>query len=76
MVRNGYMYPNDKPGLGIDIDEKLAAKYPCEDWVERLDADPSAGRQPGAALREPRRRGGHGGRSNSSNLLCPASLSF
>ena len=30
-VRNGYMYPNDKPGLGIEIDEKLAAKYPCED---------------------------------------------
>jgi len=34
VVRNGYMYPNDRPGLGIDIDEKLAAKYPCEDWVE------------------------------------------
>jgi mannonate dehydratase len=34
-VRNGYMYPNDKPGLGIDIDEKLAAKYPCRDEVER-----------------------------------------
>ncbi|MCA9839700.1 MAG: bifunctional D-altronate/D-mannonate dehydratase [Trueperaceae bacterium] len=33
-VRNGYMYPNDKPGLGIDINEKLAAKYPCEDFVE------------------------------------------
>jgi mannonate dehydratase len=32
-VRNGYMYPNDKPGLGIDIDEKLAAKYPCEDEI-------------------------------------------
>jgi mannonate dehydratase len=32
-VRNGYMYPNDKPGLGIDIDEKLAAKYPCKDEV-------------------------------------------
>lgn len=30
-VRNGYMYPNDKPGLGIDVDEALAAKYPCED---------------------------------------------
>ena len=30
-VRSGYMYPNDKPGLGIDIDEKLAAKYPCTD---------------------------------------------
>jgi mannonate dehydratase len=34
-VRNGFMYPNDKPGLGIDIDEKLAAKYPCRDEVER-----------------------------------------
>ncbi len=34
VVRNGYMYPNDKPGLGIDIDEKLAAKFPCQDWVE------------------------------------------
>jgi mannonate dehydratase len=33
-VRNGYMYPSDKPGLGIDIDEKLAAKYPCQDQVE------------------------------------------
>jgi mannonate dehydratase len=33
-VRSGYMYPNDKPGLGIDIDEKLAAKYPCEDEIE------------------------------------------
>jgi mannonate dehydratase len=28
-VRKGYMYPNDQPGLGIDIDEELAAKYPC-----------------------------------------------
>lgn len=34
-VRNGYMYPNDKPGLGIDIDEKLAAKYPCKEEVEQ-----------------------------------------
>jgi len=33
-VRNGYMYPNDRPGLGIDIDEKLASEYPCEDEVE------------------------------------------
>ncbi len=33
-VRDGYMYPNDKPGLGIDIDERLAAQYPCEDEVE------------------------------------------
>ncbi len=34
-VRNGYMYPNDKPGLGIDINEKLAARYPCTDEVEQ-----------------------------------------
>ena len=34
-VRDGYMYPNDKPGLGIDIDEKLAAEYPCRDAVEQ-----------------------------------------
>jgi mannonate dehydratase len=34
-VRNGYMYANDKPGLGIDIDEALAAKYPCTDEVEK-----------------------------------------
>ncbi|MCW7160608.1 enolase C-terminal domain-like protein [Escherichia coli] len=24
---NGYMHPGDKPGLGIEFDEKLAAKY-------------------------------------------------
>lgn len=34
-VRDGYMYPSDKPGLGVDIDEKLAAQYPCQDTVER-----------------------------------------
>lgn len=28
--RNGYVYANDKPGLGVDIDEVQAAKYPCE----------------------------------------------
>ncbi len=27
-IRNGYMWSNDLPGLGIDIDEKEAAKYP------------------------------------------------
>jgi mannonate dehydratase len=32
-VRNGYMYANDRPGLGVEIDEKLAAKYPCTDEV-------------------------------------------
>lgn len=27
-IRDGAMWSNDKPGLGIDIDEKLAARYP------------------------------------------------
>jgi mannonate dehydratase len=30
-VRDGYMWPNGKPGLGIDVDEKLAAKYPFKE---------------------------------------------
>ena len=32
-LRNGYVYLNGKPGLGIDIDEKLAAEFPCDDSV-------------------------------------------
>lgn len=27
---NGFMYPGDKPGLGVDIDEALAARYPYQ----------------------------------------------
>jgi len=27
---DGYLHPGDEPGLGIDFDEKLAAKYPYE----------------------------------------------
>jgi len=34
-VRDGYMYPNEGPGLGIDVDEKLAERFPCEDAVEQ-----------------------------------------
>jgi mannonate dehydratase len=34
VVRDGYMYANDQPGLGIDIDEGLAAQYPCTDAVQ------------------------------------------
>ena len=30
-VRDGYMWSNGKPGLGIDVDEKLAAKYPFKE---------------------------------------------
>ena len=32
-VRNGYLHPNEKPGLGIEVDEALAAEYPCQDEV-------------------------------------------
>jgi mannonate dehydratase len=27
-IRRGYLYGSNKPGLGLDIDEKIAAKYP------------------------------------------------
>lgn len=30
---NGYVYANEKPGLGVDIIEEEAAKYPCENTV-------------------------------------------
>ncbi len=30
-IREGYAYPNTEPGLGISFDEKLAARYPCDD---------------------------------------------
>jgi len=30
-VRDGYMWPSDRPGLGIDIDEELAAKFPFKE---------------------------------------------
>jgi hypothetical protein len=28
VLKNGYVYVNDAPGWGIEVDEKLAAKYP------------------------------------------------
>src|SRR5262249_41503340 len=30
-LKDGYWWANDKPGLGIDLDEKLAAKFPITD---------------------------------------------
>ncbi len=32
-LRDGIVYPNDRPGLGIDIDEDLARRYPCPEGV-------------------------------------------
>jgi mannonate dehydratase len=34
VVEDGYLYPNDRPGLGIDIDEQLASEFPVADIVE------------------------------------------
>ena len=32
-VKDGYMWPNGSPGLGIDINEELAAKFPFKEWA-------------------------------------------
>lgn len=29
VAKDGYLYPSDRPGLGVDLDEEKAAKYPC-----------------------------------------------
>ena len=31
--KDGYVYANDKPGLGVELNEEEAAKYPCENTV-------------------------------------------
>ena len=36
-VKNGYMLAQEKPGLGIEVDEKLAAKYPVSDSPPNFD---------------------------------------
>jgi len=46
-LRQGYLYPNDRPGLGVDVDEKKAAEYPCfegpDEWTltRRPDGGPA-----------------------------------
>jgi len=32
-LRKGYVYANDKPGLGIDLDEAAAAKFSCDETL-------------------------------------------
>jgi mannonate dehydratase len=34
-LKKGYLYVNEAPGLGVDIDEKLAAKYPINNKAGR-----------------------------------------
>ncbi len=36
-VRDGYMFAQEKPGLGMEIDEKLAAKFPFPDGPPDFD---------------------------------------
>jgi mannonate dehydratase len=31
VLKDGYYWANDRPGFGIDLDEKLAAKFPIDD---------------------------------------------
>jgi mannonate dehydratase len=43
-LKKGYMYVNEAPGLGVDIDEKLAAKYPIPEkqlnsWTQLRSED-------------------------------------
>jgi len=44
-VKDGYAYANNKPGLGIGFDEKMAEKYPAEiyvtPWIEMRQPDGS-----------------------------------
>ena len=41
--RDGYVYANERPGLGVEIDEKKAEKYPCAQdvtvWTQTRRAD-------------------------------------
>jgi len=38
-IQGGYLYANDRPGLGIDVDEKAAAKYPYKGPGESRGTD-------------------------------------
>ena len=46
-MKNGYMYVNEAPGLGVDVNEKLAAKYPLpakqlNEWTQVRKCDGTA----------------------------------
>ena len=40
-VRNGYAYLNDKPGIGVDFDEKSCGKISGNRYGFRLALQPS-----------------------------------
>ncbi len=46
-MKNGYMFVNEAPGLGVEVNEKLAAKYPLPDkfdynWTQVRQKDGTA----------------------------------
>lgn len=45
-VEDGYLYLNEEPGLGVDIDEEAASKYPCSaelpEWTQTRKPDGSS----------------------------------
>jgi len=43
-VRDGYVYPNDRPGFGLEFDEKLAARFPVTDENPEWSGEPPARR--------------------------------
>jgi mannonate dehydratase len=49
-VRDGMLWCNDKPGLGVDVDEELAAKYPFPEH-ELNGAFPAVRRIDGSVIR-------------------------
>jgi mannonate dehydratase len=32
-MEDGYLYVNDKPGIGVDFNGKEAAKFPCDNTL-------------------------------------------
>jgi mannonate dehydratase len=51
-VKNGYMYAQEKPGLGMEVDEKLAAKYPYPEGPPNFDYNwGTTRRRDGAVIR-------------------------
>jgi mannonate dehydratase len=36
-IKGGYLYGNGTPGLGVDLNETIAAKYPLKPYPYPLD---------------------------------------
>ena len=55
-LRDGSLYPGDGPGLGIDIDEQLAQRFPLHDDMAQFDkgvVDWTQARKPDGSLARP-----------------------